>query len=357
MTDKSQGAQEAITAMAHQWRARLSDSTLTPAERQAFEEWMASDSRHRAAYEKAQNFWGALADVSYVDVHDKPIAEERIIARLGVLVDRGRDLLVRPSLAFGTAAASLAGIIVLTLLVSGMLPTTPDGPTTQTFMTGTSEVREITLSDGTQVTLGASSQIRVQMGDESRRVELRSGDAYFDVAKVPAWPFVVSAQPAEISVLGTAFEVQTDSGGIQVAVEEGRVGVVPSADLQSSNRISPSETSPHLTAAAVELEPGQTVRVTVDDGLSDVASIDKASLGAWRFGQLVYVRASLSEVVQDANRYSDRLYIAAGDVRDLKLSGTFNSSDIDGMMRTIAQALPIDIVDQGSMGVFLQKAP
>ncbi|RZK45458.1 MAG: hypothetical protein EOO59_21030, partial [Hymenobacter sp.] len=68
---------------------------------------------------------------------------------------------------------------------------------------------QLTLPDGSQVWLNAASSLRfpVAFTGSERRVEL-TGEAYFEVAKDAKHPFKVAARGAEVTVLGTHFDVQ-----------------------------------------------------------------------------------------------------------------------------------------------------
>ncbi len=356
MTDVSDTSSDEIRSAAHQWRARLSDPSVTAGERQAFEDWIASDPRHRAAFEKAEQFWAALGNVGYDSVNDQPLLAERFHPTMRSVSAALSWMKAHPSFVPSSLAASAALILVFGWLVTNGPWLQPPSTEHRVFATGTSEIKDFDLADGSKVTLGASSQIRVQMDDNLRRIDLRFGDAFFDVAKAPDRPFVVMADRTEVRAIGTAFDVQTDPGGVRVAVLEGRVGV--SKDLSLNSAVPPDANLANANGPSVErilLRPGQKVHVSKGDGFGDVKTIDTNTIGAWRRGQLVYVRAPLSVVIDDVNRYSETLYIVGGEAQNLKLSGTFDSSDIDGMITTIAEALPIEIVDQRPVGVYLER--
>ena len=357
MTDVSDTSFDEIRSAAHQWRARLSDPSVTESERRAFEMWMASDPRHRMAYEKAAQFWAALGDVGYDAVNDQPLLAERFQSTMRSVSTALSRMKAHPSFVPSSVAASAALILVFGWLVTNGPWLQPSDARPVVFATGTSEVKDFVLSDGSRVTLGASSQIRVRMDGNLRRIDLRSGDAFFDVAKAPDRPFVVMADGTEVRAIGTAFDVQTDPGGVRVSVLEGRVGV--SKDLSLNGAVPPGANLANANDPSVDrilLRPGQKVHVSKREGFGDVKTIDTSTIGAWRRGQLVYVRAPLSVVIDDVNRYSETLYIVGGEAQDLKLSGTFDSSDIGGMIATIAEALPIEVVDQGPAGVYLERA-
>ncbi len=86
----------------------------------------------------------------------------------------------------------------------------------------------IRLADGSRVELAAHSSLRTprHFATGNRTVYL-TGDAFFDIAKMPARPFYVHTGSVVTKVLGTSFFVRSRSAARQVRVEvvTGRVAV------------------------------------------------------------------------------------------------------------------------------------
>ena len=91
-----------------------------------------------------------------------------------------------------------------------------------------SQIQEITLHDGSKITLKANSTLRVaeSSGQENREVYL-TGAATFDVAKDAQKPFLVYTENVVIRVLGTSFEIRDyqQEKDVSVSVKTGKVTV------------------------------------------------------------------------------------------------------------------------------------
>src|SRR3546814_12524306 len=111
------------------------------------------------------------------------------------------------------AAACLAVVSAPTLLLMWQ----------SDYRTGTGEMRNVTLSDGSSVTLDTGSAIAVNYGDGRRGVRLLAGRAWFDVAHDERHPFTVSAADARVRVTGTAFDVGLDDDSNDVTLARGGV--------------------------------------------------------------------------------------------------------------------------------------
>lgn len=85
---------------------------------------------------------------------------------------------------------------------------------------------QITLSDGTNITLASGSEIVYPIGGNRHDVKLK-GEALFDVAHNEHSPFTVATENGtKVTVLGTKFNVRAKQGHpVTVTVETGCVGV------------------------------------------------------------------------------------------------------------------------------------
>jgi transmembrane sensor len=81
-------------------------------------------------------------------------------------------------------------------------------PDTLAFQTSAGERRAFDLPDGSRITLDADSVLNVQMLPDRRSLQLARGEAYFEVAKDAARPFLVRAGGAVVRAVGTAFDVR-----------------------------------------------------------------------------------------------------------------------------------------------------
>ncbi len=134
----------------------------------------------------------------------------------------------------------------------------------------------ITLSDGTQVWLNASSSLEYPAsfdGKTERRVRL-AGEAFFEVSRDENIPFYVETGSCEsIQVLGTSFNVNA------YPESEKHVTTLLSGKISYS---SGNETE------KIILTPNQQVRLNCNDGRTEVAHVDASSFAAWRDGWIYF---------------------------------------------------------------------
>ncbi len=128
----------------------------------------------------------------------------------------------------------------------------------QIYKTAIKERKVVTMKDGTQIHLNANSHLEITLGEAYRKVILKKGAAFFDVVSNPDKRFVVKTKFGDVNVLGTMFSVESHSGDILVAVEEGHVQVVyeSAKDLFANQKIVMNKKG---TSAVETLDTNETI--------------------------------------------------------------------------------------------------
>lgn len=144
----------------------------------------------------------------------------------------------------------------------------------------------LTLSDGTRVWLNAGSSITypLRFSDE-RRVTVR-GEVFFEVAHDARHPFIVTAGDAELTVLGTSFNVTAyaDEERIETTLVTGSV------------RVKSRQTS-------VVLSPGQQAGINALSGDIKISEVNVEACTMWRRGLLVFYDEPLRDICRKLERW------------------------------------------------------
>ena len=144
----------------------------------------------------------------------------------------------------------------------------------------------VTLADGTRVTLNAGSRLKypVEFIGDKREVEL-SGEAYFDVTK-SGKPFEVSVSDSKIRVYGTQFNVKTSrENTVETVLVEGKIG------FRAPGR------------EEVKVVPGEQVSYNAASGNVDVRQVDTRYATAWMDGVFKYQDKKLNLVLEDISAW------------------------------------------------------
>ncbi|MDX3926018.1 MAG: FecR family protein [Shinella sp.] len=290
----------AVREEAVAWFVRMNSGEASPADEAGFQAWLCSCPENKREYARLQRMWSDLDHVRDPSASKRP-----------------NHSIVRFSRRHVLGAGAMAAAATAIVWVGGY-----DYLFSDQF-TGTGEVRELVLDDGTHVTLDADSAISVDYSPSLRRLVLQRGRAYFDVAGDETRPFSVFAREGSVTALGTQFVVQIWDYSVTASVQESAVSVaLPDA-------------------GSTRLEAGETLTYG-PDGLGAIEPSDAEAETSWRRGRLIFEDKPLARVISDVNRYRrGTIRILDAELRNLRVSGIFDVNDPDGVLDAIVRTLPV----------------
>lgn len=297
-----------INRQAAEWAAK--DDALNGDEQAALDVWLAADIRHVGAYAKA------TAVLAQVDRMRTAVSVDKIMPSHTMPVLTRRQVVVGGGLAASVVGVAAAAKIGWTYLHR------------ETYSTGIGEIRSVSLSDGSVVTLNTNSKIVVHYTEDRREVALLAGEALFDVAKNKARPFVVPARDVNMRAVGTSFAVRLlPEHPTEVLVREGIVEIKrPSVPV----------------AAPVLVRAGECAKAPSDSPITVAReNPDRvAQLLAWKEGRIAFEDVALANAAQEFSRYSDtRIVIDDPAVAKRTVTGLFVANDPVGFAKAVATSL------------------
>lgn len=283
------------------------------------QQWLDASPLHRECFESVERMWAATGDAA---------ASASIRALRAAALAAGPQADTSRTRRFAAIAAMLAvvvtagGIGMMALRDGQIAP--PAEARAQVYRTAVGERATVTLKDGSRLLLNTASEVRVDYSGKRRGLQLVSGEAWFDVAKDPSRPFVVSAGRHTVTAVGTSFDVRLEKAGLKVAVVEGRVAV----DTVGRGRLS-------------EVRAGERIDVTGD---AAVLRPSGPVAGDWREGRIEFTSATLSEAAAEMNRYR-RTPIVVTDpaVGRMRVSGVFYSGENSGFLDALPLTHPVSV--------------
>ena len=190
--------------------------------------------------------------------------------------------------------------------------------------------REVVLPDGTRLWLnrGATVSYPESFSDTLRRVRLK-GEAYFEVAKNAAKPFVVSSDNMSVRVLGTIFNFNTGSPSRPVAEVSLIEGSVEASSLKSPGQ--------------VVLSPGQKACLDYAAGRLTVENVDPRIDAVWHSGMIPFDNATVSDIARTLERlYGVHIIVDSSvDSRRTYSGAIVRKGDIDSVLQLLHYTLPI----------------
>lgn len=191
--------------------------------------------------------------------------------------------------------------------------------------------REVTLPDGSRVTLNRASRLRyaAEFGGETRLVVL-TGEAFFDVKRNPGKPFVIDARGTEVRVLGTSFNVNAATPNVTVTVATGTV------------RFSGKSEKNRRSGVILTKAETATFRAEADTILKGNRANPNAL--AYKTRVLLFEATPLSEVVEALNHtYGANLTLDRA-LRACPLTATFDNEPLDTILGVLADTYRLRIV-------------
>lgn len=303
-----------VAARAAYWVARTGSDQHTLADDEALGRWLDENAAHRVQFDAQKALWDQIGALS-----DDPVARQILgWARNERGGEDDADLpgpsrLSRRSLFFGGAAAAAAAMMGAFWLTAGT-----------EFSTRPGQQRNVTLADGSTVTLDTDTRIDVALDDGERNVRLRSGQAYFAVAPDKARPFRVLVEGNEIRALGTEFNVRRNGRRTEVYLAHGSVAI-------------------RKRGSEIILRPGQQALISPAKA-PRIVTAEPDRMQSWRRGKLIFDAVPLADAVAEVNRYGGKPIrladVATGRVR---VSGVFQVGRSQAFVESVTVALPIKV--------------
>lgn len=331
----------AARAEAAAWIVRLHGPHRSPELEAGFRAWLVADPENGRQFERVTEVWEAGTT---------PVPG---MARVGYWQESSSGSPARKWLLAAAVAVVLIGGSFLSANYFWFNPT---------YSTGIGEQRIVRLSDGSRITLNSDSRVAVAYREAQRRVRVDRGEAFFEVAKDSARPFLVRAGEHQVTALGTSFVVRYEPDRTAVTLVEGKIAVssVPTSGLsgllppdkysfEGNNPDNPDAgavypTSPPSSAAAITLTPGQRL-VFVKSKPPQLDEPRIEAVTAWRRGEVMLDKTALADAVAEMNRY-DQIPLVIDDpkIAALEISGIYHTGDSASFAGMIARLYGLEVV-------------
>jgi transmembrane sensor len=303
-----------VEEVAARWLLRGEEASWSSEDQIEFDKWLNSSMEHKIAFWRLEHGW-------------------RRADRLAALKPLSHAPGPRRPWLTSAAAVPLAACLILCVLIVLRV----DFARHKTYVTEIGAREIVPLADGTQIELNSGTTLRAAVKGQVREVWLDEGEVYFEVVHDPARPFVVHVGSRTLTDLGTEFSVRRNDAHLEVVVVSGRV--------QLDNEPIASSSVP------VTLVRGDIATVEGASTLVVPSSVDRIDdLLSWRHGLLVFDQSTLADAASEFNRYSrKKLLITDSTIARMRISGRFESSNLDGFIRLLHLAYGLNASDEGAV--------
>jgi ferric-dicitrate binding protein FerR (iron transport regulator) len=195
----------------------------------------------------------------------------------------------------------------------------------------------ITLRDGSIVWLNSGSKISYQTNfNDSLRIIDLDGQAYFEVFKDKAKPFIVRCRDLEVKALGTSFDVNGYAESqIQISLLTGSV------ELSIPNFLEARDN--------VILQPGEYSIIDQNNKFIEKGIFDPYEVLAWKEGRLIFDNATIHQIIPKLE-----LWYGVNIVNELSMNlhkpytSTFEGENLDNILLNMGGVLQFDYEIKGN---------
>ncbi|RXD02574.1 hypothetical protein EQZ23_18320 [Sphingomonas sp. UV9] len=263
MSDESHdpAMREALDWAAHMQAADFDDW-------EAHIEWLEADATHPALYRRATKAMSAgLSMLQPIGAGSVPLAANDTEENVGTH---------RPQTGWW-AGAGVA--LAATITAFFILPHQGAEPA-RSIRTAPGASRNVTLADGTSLTLNGDTQVTVADAAQ-RRIVLHRGEVFLRVVHDAEHPFEVVVGDRLFRDVGTEFNISMQSTATRLTVAEGAVALDPDG-------------------ANLRIDAGDAV--TIMGAQVVIGKVASRNVGSWREGRLVYANDRVDRVASDLTR-------------------------------------------------------
>lgn len=293
------------------WFARLSSEPHNAAQQHAWQQWLDHSDSHRQA-------WRYVERVSqrFAPLQDDRETASRALQALHHTPTSRRQVLRTLSVISGG-------------LLLGALAWRHDALTEQLlawqagYRTGTGEILERTLADGSRIWLNSATALDVELSTSQRNLRLYEGEVLIATGSDPR-PFIVHTAQGSLSPLGTRFSVRERATRTQLNVYDGAVQVRCAVSHQT-HVAKAGEGLSFDEQGATALEPAQPGRES------------------WSKGVLLAQDMPLPQFIDELADYRHGHLGLAPGLAHLRVMGTFPLQDTDQVLSMLEGVLPIRI--------------
>lgn len=194
--------------------------------------------------------------------------------------------------------------------------------------------KPVILPDGTTVYLNRNTSISFSkhFNEKTRTISL-TGEAFFDVTKNPAKPFIIRTSTTEIKVVGTSFNVMAyaASDSVQVSVQSGVVEMYSKTDKESKLR----------------LTVGNEGTLFKKNQKLQSKKIYDSNVLAWKTNQLNFKNADMNYVASALEHaFGKDIVLQPGSFKNCRLTVNFSNQSLDTILKVIKETLKISVSNQ-----------
>ncbi|WP_343533410.1 FecR domain-containing protein [Pedobacter sp.] len=183
------------------------------------QDWVAESTENATYYQQLERIWNESADLAPANTVNEELAWQKFKQR----VEEKSTVPVVKRIRHNVVWLRIAAVFVFCF---GAWLAYQQFGNTYTDLESNEQVLNQALPDGSQLVLNKNTSISyITDFKTNRKVELISGEVFFEVAHDRSHPFVIAINKVQVEVVGTSFNIKRLKNAVEVIVESGIVKV------------------------------------------------------------------------------------------------------------------------------------
>jgi transmembrane sensor len=305
------------------------------AEANELTKWRTEKPEHEIHFKKMEALWIA-GKISRDDFNpDLKIASEVIYQKIAQReISSSRQQTSRTRYYYAVRIA--ATLVIVTSAALGYYFYNARSYTMATVETNSASKKEILLPDGSRVWLNGQSQLQYSKMNETGNREVNlEGEAYFEVVKNAARPFLIHTRSSVTQVIGTSFNIRSyaNEEDIMVTVASGLVSFYEASHPDKK----------------ILLSKGERGVLEKDSSTPEKELNADANFLSWKTNTIVFGNTSLDLVAATLARHFHKKIRIDKALSRCRFTSTFEEATLNDILEELVLVLNIKIDHQGDV--------
>jgi len=294
----------------------------TSAEEKALvEQWMESNDGNRVYFAQFKTIWEESKKLAAVSEVDEEAAWMRFKIKLNEPKQQEPKQPAPVKQINRFAWLRIAALFIIVIGAAWIFYTINKPAPIETLVASSGNaILNDTLPDGSTVILNKNSSLTYpdRFKEATRSVALK-GEAFFHVTPNKEQPFTIQVNDVMVKVVGTSFNIRSDSGSTEIIVETGIVQVTHKGQM-------------------VELRPGEKLVVEETDTTLEKQKETDQLYNYYRSREFVCDNTPLWKLVDVLNKaYNANIVIERPELKTRQLTTTFSNESLDTILDIIKE--------------------
>lgn len=300
------------------WVVRLRSGNVLKSDLQEAQRWRDQSPEHEQAFRQAARLWRQMKDAADAITQQRAADTAKLNSWHPLHWSTTRRAVV------GTGLAATAAAYMMYNPPMNAWPSLTE--LRADYRTRKGERREVDIADGVAVTLSTQTSIaKLSPVESDPRIELISGEAAIVADRPKDRPLILQALSLRVIAAKATLNARCVDGVVLATCFEG------TADVEASRQLA-------------QLRSGQQVTFSEATGLGEPGRVDVEQAAAWQKGLLIVRDQSLTDVVQEVNRYRPgRIVIANPSLGQRLVTGTFHLDHLDNFPNQVQQLFKVSV--------------